>query len=463
VSTSSRPHHPGIALTIVLACALMLMVDATVVTIALPDIGRDLGFSATGLSWTQNAYTLAFGGLLLLGGRAGDILGRRRTLISGVVLFTIASLLGGLATSTGWLLGARAAQGVGAALAGPSVLALIATNFDGHARTRALSMFSAVSSAGGSLGLIAGGMLTDWVSWRWVLFVNVPIGAAVAALAPRFIREPERHRGRFDLAGALTSTLGMVSLVYAFIRVSADGWTDGLALAAFAAALVLLTTFVRTERRVRQPITPLHLFADGARAAAYAVMMLLAAAMFGMFYFLTLFMQEVLRFSPLEAGIAFLPMTLTLFATVRAVPRLIRRLGTRPLITTGIALLAVGLTWLAQISATTGYATGMAGPMLLFGIGAGLSFNPLYTAILAGVPARDSGAASGAVQATQQVGGSVGLAVLVTVFGTASRHAAAGASPSEILADGIGTAFTVGTVLIVAALAVSLIRIRPPE
>jgi EmrB/QacA subfamily drug resistance transporter len=438
----------------------MIIVDMTVVTIALPDIQRSLGFSATGLSWTQNAYTLAFGGLLLLGGRAGDILGRRRTLISGVLLFTIASLLGGLATSTGWLLGARAAQGVGAALAAPSVLALIATNFEGQARVRALSLFSATTSAGGSLGLIAGGMLTDWLSWRWVLFINVPIGAAIVVLAPLYIREPERHRGRFDLAGALSSTVGMVSLVYALIRASVDGWTDGLTLGAFAAAAALLTAFVVTERRAPQPITPLRLFADRSRAAGYGGMTLLAAAMFGMFYFLTLFIQDVLRFSPLTAGAAFLPMTLGLFATVRAVPWLIQRFGTKPLITTGVALLAGGLAWLTQISATTGYATGLVGPMLLFGVGAGLSFNPLYTTILTGVSPADTGAASGVVQATQQVGGSLGLAVLVTVFGIAGRNAAPGASAPEILTAGIGTAFTVGAVLAAAAFAVTLVFIR---
>ena len=320
-----RGYHPSLALAIIVTCQLMIILDATVVNIALPRIQSSLHFSATNLSWVLNAYTLAVAGLLLLGGRAGDILGRRRMFIGGIALFTVASLLGGFATSSWWLLAARAAQGVGAAGAAPGALSLIATNFEeGPERNRALGIFSAVSAAGGSLGLILGGLLTAWASWRWVLFINVPIGIAVVALAPHFIRESERRAGRFDLAGALTSTIGMVSLVYGFIRAASSGWGDDVCRLALAIAVVFLALFLSVEARIREPIVPLHLFANRNRASAYLSMLLLPATMFGMFFFLSQFVQDVLGFSPIKAGLAFLPLTLAIFTSSRIVPRCCR-------------------------------------------------------------------------------------------------------------------------------------------
>ncbi|HEX2317246.1 MAG TPA: MFS transporter [Thermomonospora sp.] len=453
--------RPGLALAVILACQVMVILDATVVTVALPDIRRSLEFSATGLSWTQNAYTLAFGGLLLLGGRAGDILGRRRTLVSGVLLFTIASLLGGFATSAGWLLAARAAQGVGAALAAPSVLALIATNFEGRERTRALALFSAVSGAGGSLGLVAGGMLTEWASWRWVMLVNVPIGLAIVLLAPRVVREPERHPGRFDLTGAVTSTAGMVALVYGFVRAAEAGWDDALAWGALASAVALLGAFVAVERRAAQPLTPLWLFADRDRGAAYAIMLLFVSGMFGMFYFLTLYLQQVRGMTPLEAGAAFLPLTLVLFGVARLAPRLLARFGARRLVAGGLALITAGLGWLTLLEAGTGYGVGVVGPMLLFGLGAGVAVMPVNATILAGVPPKDSGAASGALQSMQQTGGSLGLAILVTVFGAATPGGAEAVSP-DALAEGMTAAFAAGAVFVAAALLIAVFVMRPP-
>jgi MFS family permease len=299
-----------VALAIVLCAQLMIILDMTVVNIALPSIARGLHFSAPSLSWVLNAYTLTFGGLLLLGGRAGDILGRRRVFMAGIALFTAASLAGGMATSPGWLLAARAIQGAGGAIASPAVLALITASFtEGRERTRALGLYTAVAMGGASLGLVLGGVITEWVSWRWVLFVNVPIGAAVLLFAPRFLGESQRLPGRFDIAGALTSTAGMVTLVYAFIRAASSGWHDALALGSFGAAAVLLGLFLVIETRARQPITPLRLFAHGGRSGSYVARLLLVAGMFGMFFFLTQLVQDVLRFSPLRAGIAFLPMT----------------------------------------------------------------------------------------------------------------------------------------------------------
>ena len=286
-----------------LSAQLMIILDMTVVNIALPHIQANLHFSATSLSWVLTGYTLTSGGLLLLGGRAGDILGRRRTFIAGIILFTLASLAGGLATTAGLLVAARAVQGVGGALASPAVLALIVTSFpEGRERTRALGIYMGVITGGSSLGLVLGGVITEWLSWRWVLFINVPIGLAVVAIAPLFVGETPRLPGRFDLAGALTATVGVTALVYGFIRAASSGWGDHLTLAAFGVAAVVLTLFVVIETRARQPITPLRLFTDVSRAGSFIARLLLIAGMFGVFFFLTQFLQKIMGFSPLRAG-----------------------------------------------------------------------------------------------------------------------------------------------------------------
>jgi EmrB/QacA subfamily drug resistance transporter len=449
-----RAHRPGTSLAVIVACQLMVVLDATVVFVALPKIQHNLHFSPTGLSWVTNAYSLAFGGLLLLGGRTGDLLGRRRVFVAGIALFTLASLVGGFATSAAWLLTARAVQGAGGALAAPSALALIATNFpEGPERNRALSIFSAVSSAGASVGLILGGTLTEWVSWRWVLFINVPVGAVVVLLAPSVLQETERHRGRLDVAGALTSVGGMVALVYGFIRAADAGWSDGTTLTAFAAGAVLLAAFVTVESRAEQPVVPLRLFADRARSGAYVNMLFIAAAMFGMFFFIVQFLQNSLGLTPLKAGLAFLPMTGLLFTIARLAPRLVPRFGPRRLILTGLPLIGAGTLWLTRLSPGSGYASNVLGPILLFGLGAGLVFLPLTLTILSGVRPEDSGAASGMLQTMQQVGGALGMAVLVSVYGTASRHGG--------LAHGVSAAFTVGTAFLVVALLVSAVAVRP--
>ncbi|MEP7021522.1 MAG: MFS transporter, partial [Pseudonocardiales bacterium] len=289
------PHgHPGLVLTLILTSQLMVVLDATIVNIALPDIRSALHFSPAGLSWVVNAYTLTFGGLLLLGARAGDILGRRRTFLAGISLFTLASLVGGFAESSGQLLAARAIQGIGGALAAPSALALLMTMFpQGRERTRAVGMYTAVSIGGSAVGLIAGGMLTQWVSWRWVLFVNVPIGVAVIVLTRLVMPETPRKSGRFDLTGALSSTIGMAALVYGFVHAATDGWGDAGTLASFTVGVSLVVLFVLTELRAESPITPLRLFADRNRSTSYVARLLLVAGMMGMFFFLTQFLQGV--------------------------------------------------------------------------------------------------------------------------------------------------------------------------
>ncbi|MGW5652852.1 MFS transporter [Streptomyces humi] len=468
-----RQGRPGIALTVIAACQLMVVLDATIVNIALPHIQDALKFSTTDLTWVVSAYTLTFGGLLLLGARAGDILGRRRVFMSGILLFTFASLLGGLAQEPWQLLAARALQGMGGAIASPTSLALITTTFpEGPERNRAFGVFAAVSAGGGAIGLLAGGMLTDWLDWRWVFFVNVPIGLLIVALTPQYINESERHPGRFDIAGALTSTLGMASLVYGFIRASEDGWRDGLTLGSFAAAVVLLLAFVFIETRAKEPITPLRMFAERNRSGTYVIMLSLAAAMFGMFFYIVLFVQNVLGYSPIRAGLAFLPVTAAIAVGAGLSQRFLPVLGPKPFMMTGSALVVVGLTWQTFINPDSSYVGGVLGPMLVFGFGMGLNFVTATVTAVSGVAPHEAGAASGLLNAMQQVGGSLGLSILTTVFGTASKDEArkqlpkflAEGSPEqkaefaksrqlpapwghEVLAHGISTAFVPAAVM----------------
>ena len=464
-----RRQRPGVTLAIMLCAQLMIVLDMTVVNIALPTIARDLHFSPSSLSWVLNAYALTFGGLLLLGGRAGDLFGRRRVFLTGLALFTAASLAGGLATSPALLLAARTVQGVGGAIATPAVLAIIVSGFpEGRERTRALSLFTAVVMGGSSLGLVLGGVITEWFTWRWVLFINVPIGIAVLLITPRFVAETPRQAGRLDLAGALTSTAGMSALVYGFIRASENGWGNRLTVASFAAAALLLAAFITVESRTAQPVTPLRLFADRSRSASFVVRLLLVAGMFGMFFFLTQFVQEVLGLSPLLAGTAFLPMTAALFAVSRLAPVLLPRFGAKPLMVAGLIPAVAGMAWLGQLSASSTYLSGVLGPMLLLGGGMGIAFVPLTMTSLAGVAPEDSGAAASMVNVTQQVGGALGLAILVTVFGSASRaaarhplaHAGPVAQAHHVLIHGMATSFTVAAAFDLCALLVVLFAIR---
>ncbi|MEU8750579.1 MFS transporter [Streptomyces chartreusis] len=481
-----RQGHPGIALTVIAACQLMVVLDATIVNIALPHIQDALKFSTTDLTWVVSSYTLTFGGLLLLGGRAGDILGRRRVFMTGILLFTLASLLGGLAQEPWQLLAARVLQGMGGAIASPTSLALITTTFpEGPERNRAFGVFAAVSAGGGAIGLLAGGMLTEWLDWRWVLFVNVPIGIAIAVLAPLYINESERHNGRFDIAGAVTSTAGMASLVYGFIRAADEGWRDSLTIGSFAAAVVLLLAFAFIESRAKEPITPLKMFADRNRSGTYVIMLSLAAAMFGMFFYIVLFVQNVLQYSPIEAGLAFLPVTVVIALGAGLSQRFLPVLGPKPFMLAGSALAAIGLAWQTLITADSSYAGGVLGPMLVFGFGMGLNFVTLTITAVSGVAQHEAGAASGLLNATQQVGGSLGLSILTTVFGTASKdeaekqlpkfmaegsaeqkaefaktHQLPGPWGHEVLTQGISTGFVAAASMAVIALATAWLVIR---
>ncbi|MEU0071901.1 MFS transporter [Streptomyces sp. NPDC006332] len=479
------------ALLVIASCQLMVVLDITIVNIALPDIQRSLDFSTTSLAWVVNAYTLTFGGLLLLGGRTGDILGRRRVFIFGVLLFALASLLGGFAQNEAQLLAARAVQGVGGAIASPTALSLVSTTFrEGPERNRAFGVFAGVSAAGGAIGLLAGGMLVEWLNWRWVLFVNVPIGLLIALATPRYIRESERHPGHFDIAGALTSTVGMVLLVYGFIRAAQEGWRDALTLASFAGAVVVLAVFILIERRSQQPITPMHMFADRNRAGTYGIMLCLAAAIFGMFFFLTLFVQDVLNFSPLATGIAFLPVSAVIAVGAALASRFLPTFGPKPFLVGGAILAAGGLAWLTLTDVHSTYAGSILGPFLVFALGMGMEFVSLTLMALSNVSSPETGAASGLLNATQQVGGSLGLSILVTVFGTASTNEAEKQVPSflsqatpaerlrfrethqlpspwsdEVLTSGVSSAFVVAAIFagIAALIALLVIQVRQSD
>lgn len=457
VSTSAPTRsRAAVGIALVLLAQLMLVLDATVVNVALPQIQIDLGFTPAALSWVLNGYTLAFGGLLLLGGRLGDVFGRLRVFELGLALFTLASLAGGLAPTPELLVTARVVQGVGAAIAAPSVLALLMTSTpDEGSRNRALALFTAVSSAGGSLGLILGGALTDIASWRWTLFINVPIGIVVLVLVRRYVDETARRPGRFDVVGAAAATLGAVALVYGFINAPDHGWDSIGTIGGFVLAAALLALFVRTERVVPHPLLRLGLLRSRRRAGALVVMALLVGSQFPMFFLLVQYDQRVLGFGPLASGFAFLPLTLAIFAVSRISAPLVGRYGPQRLIAIGTFGMAVSFVWLSQISTSSDYVTAILGPMLLSGASAGLAFMPTTVAILSDVEPEHAGAASGLLQTMQQLGGAVGLAVIVSVY-------ASGAVPGEVV-PGAEAAFLTSMAFALTACFIATVVMRSPR
>jgi EmrB/QacA subfamily drug resistance transporter len=483
----------GLALFVIATAQLMVVLDAAIVNVALPHIQRALGFSGSGLEWVVTAYAVTFGGLLLLGGRSGDLLGRRRIFIVGLLVFSAASLLGGFATSATWLLIARAAQGVGGAMIAPTALALITTTFpEGPQRNRAMGVYAAMSGGGAAVGLVAGGLLTTYLSWRWVLFVNVPIGILVALVAPYVLAESSRQRGRFDLPGAITATGGVALLVYGLSNASTDAfgishWGDTKVVASLAAAVVLLVSFVVIEWRSRHALLPLRLLANRSRSGAYLIMLFLATAMFGIFFFLTIFVQEVLGYSALRSGLAFLPFAAMIVVMSGIISQLIPRTGARPLMVAGTAVAAGGMYWFSHLTEHSSYLGGLLGPMLVTSAGFGMLFVPLSLVALNRVRGEDSGVASSLLNTGQQVGGAIGLAALGTVTWTAVanniKHQAAVAAAAaaraghqlpagktggpvpaamlhHALAVGISRGFLVASGIAVLALVVVLVTIR---
>ena len=463
--------NPSIVLAVILTAQMMVVLDATIVNVALPHIQTSLHFSSSSLSWVLNAYVLTFGGLLLLGARTGDLLGRRRTFLAGIGLFSLSSLVGGVATSSWMLLAARAAQGIGGALAAPAALALLTVIFpDGPERIRAIGLFTTVSAAGGATGLVAGGILTEWTSWRWVMFVNVPIGLAVMAIGMAVLTETERRHGHFDLAGAVTSTVGMSGVVLGLVEAGSSGWTSPLTIVSLVAGVALLAAFLHIEARAEEPIMPLRLLAHPTRAAANAARGLGYAGMYGMVFFLTQLMQDVQHHSALVTGLGFLPTPTSVFLSSQLTSRvLVKRFQPKVLMLTGSAVSATGLLLLTQVGQSTPYAQ-LLPSLILIGTGMGLSFVSLTTAALTGVDPSDAGAASGLINVAQQIGAALGLAVLVTVYdGVAGHDRTAGLVPGatalarHAVTHGMDVTFAVGGAFALAALLVVAAVVRTPR
>lgn len=463
--TGTSPTTPVVHRTAILAIILvtyfMIILDNSIIFTGLPSIQATMGFSPTGLTWVQDAYTLVFGGLLLLGARAGDIVGRRRLFIIGLVVFSVASLLVGAAPSGGVMVAARTLQGVGAAILAPLSLSLLTATFpEGRERSRAVALYAAVAGIGASAGMVVGGVLADLISWRAGFFLNLPIGAVMIVLAVRYLVELPRVRGRFDVVGAVTATLGVGALIFGIISSSETGWASPRTLVSLAFGVILLVALVVNERRVDQPIMPLRLFASRARSGAYAIRFLYLGAMTGFFFFTTQFLQEVFGWSPLQAGLGFLPMTIVNFAVALSVPRLLDRLPSVVVLGAGVAVTFAGMLWLSRIDQGDSFVTGVALPMVLIGLGQGLAFAPLTSYALVGISGADAGAASGLLNTFHQLGSSLGLAVLVAV-GTSA--AAGGSDPVRVLSQRVEVALTGSSVMIALAFLVVVLVVLPGD
>ncbi len=487
---TGKELHLGWALVLISVAQLMVILDATITNIALPYIGEDLSIGQDNLQWIVTGYALAFGSLLLLGGRLGDLYGRRKIFMAGLVIFAVASLLGGLAISEPLLLASRGLQGVGAALASPAALALITTTFPaGPARNRAFAVYAAMSGAGGAVGLILGGWLTgldpDW-GWRLTFLINVPIGIGAALLAPRFLRESESHPGELDIPGAITGTLGLLGLVYGLSRAGTEGWSDPWTIASLIAGVLILVGFFFVERRLEHPLLPFVVFKNRTRAASYVAMFLAPAAMFAMFFYLSLYIQNVKGYTPLHAGVAFLPFTLGIIVGAGLASNLVARIDPRYIAGVGTLLASGALfgfsrmpydTTLPIENVTGDYVTHLLPFILMMSVGMGLTFVPVTLTAVHHLRPQEAGIGSGVLNTMQQVGGALGLAVLATVATqirtdraeelTAAIQSAGGpplgeaalAKAQEVLGlqvftEGATWAFTAASILMLAASAV---------
>jgi EmrB/QacA subfamily drug resistance transporter len=451
-------------LVLVCIAQFMVILDATIVNVALPSIQSGLHFSPTSLQWIVNAYALVFGGFLLLGGRASDLFGRQRLFIAGVIVFTVASLINGIATSSGVLVGGRALQGLGAALVSPAALSIVTTTFaEGRERTKALGIWSAIAAGGGAFGLIIGGLLTETLSWRWVFFVNLPIGIAAALLSLRFIpntRSEEKPHSA-DVAGAVTVTGGLLLLVYAVVKAQAYGWGSGKTIGLFALAAALLATFVVVELRSKAPLIRLSIFRMRSLTSSNLSMLLVASGMFSMFYFASIYVQEILGYKPLKAGFAFLPFTFGIVIGAGAAQALISRIGIRAVTAAGLTIATIGLALFTQISVTGTYWSEIFPGVAVMSIGMGLTFVPLTLLATTNVSNEDAGLASGIFNTSQQIGGALGLAVLSTLAASrTSNLAGQGIGHAEALTRGFHVAFAVGASFLASGLVVLLIGIR---
>ncbi|HMK62760.1 MAG TPA: MFS transporter [Acidimicrobiales bacterium] len=465
-ASEARRVPDWVILAIACVAQFMVVLDVSIVNVALPSIGRDLHYSPTGLQWVVNAYVLTFAGFLLLGGRAADLFGRRRVYLLGLFLFTAASLVGGIAQNSAWLTTARAMQGIGGAILSPATLTIIVTTFKGAKTARALGIWSAVAGAGGATGSILGGVLTAELSWRWVLFVNIPIGILAMAAAVLYLTElrgrDEASARALDIAGAVTVTAGLGALIYAIVGTDTHPWRSGYTLSLLGIAGVLLISFTFLELKVAShPLVPFRLFRSRAVSGANVVMLLIGAAFFSMWYFLSLYMQNVLGYSPLRAGLAFLPMALMIIVGAQTSSRLLPVIGVRPPLLAGTLLAGGGFAWLTQIQAHSSYAGHVLGPGCIISLALGLLFTPLASAATAGVAFTEAGLASGVLNTSRQVGGSLGLAALATIASDRSHSLLAaghGAVDGAVaLTGGYARAFTGAAVLVLVALVSSFL------
>jgi EmrB/QacA subfamily drug resistance transporter len=449
VSPADTPRAKNLALALLAMTQFVVVLDAAIVNVALPSIGRDLDFARDDLSWVVNAYTLVFGGFLLLGGRLSDLLGRRRMFIWGMVLFAAASLAGGFAQSDVWLVAARAVQGLGAAIVSPAALSIVTTTFtEGAERNRALGVWGAVAGSGGAAGVLLGGILTETLGWEWVLFVNTPIGIAAALLAPRLLGESrDASSPSFDFAGAFSVTAGLALLVYTLVDANDAGWGSAQTLILGAISVLLLAAFIVIEGRRRYPLMPFSIFRLRTLRGANVVGLLIGMSLFSMFFFISLYMQQVLDYGPLTAGLAYLPLALLIIISAGVASQLVTRVGFKPTLIAGMLLVAAGLVWFAQVSAPGGtYLGDILFPSLLAAVGLGFAFVPVTIAAVTGTRPDEAGLASGLINTSQQVGGALGLAVLATVAtGRTDDVVASGErNPAVALTEGFQDAFLAG-------------------
>ncbi len=466
--SNTEGKHLGLALAVISCAQLMIVLDATVVNVALPTIHQALHFSLNNLEWLITAYSLTFGGLLLFGGRTGDLYGKRRMFMIGIGIFALSSLLGGFAQNDLWLIITRGMQGVGGAIAAPTALSLIATNFpEGRSRNRAMGVYAAMSGGGGAAGLLLGGLLTSYVSWRWIFFINVPIAAIVLLLAPRALNESQTTSGHLDVPGAITATGGMLSLVYGLSYASDHSWGSTATIVSFAVAIVLLTTFGFIERRSKEPLMPLAIFRNRNRSGAYAMMLCIGIALFSMFYFLTQYLQDVWGWSAIRTGVGFLPMTIGIILAAGVSSRAVSWIGIRIPLLVGPALSVIGMLWLTRITSTSNYLDVFL-PLVIIALGMGITFVPLTLTAVSGVKPNEAGLASALLNTMQQVGGALGLAVLATVAIDATNaklhalHQTTTAALNVATTHGYTTAFTVSAGIALMALLVSVLVIRVP-
>ena len=453
------------ALILLCMAQFVVVLDASIVNVALPSIGKGLDFSEQNLPWVVNAYVIAFGGFLLLGGRAADLLGRRRVFMAGLLVVAVASLAAGFAADQGQLIAARAAQGLGAAIISPAALSIVTTLFrDGAERNKALGAWGAVAGSAGAAGVLLGGILTDGLGWEWVLWVNVPVALIALALTPGLIPESrsESATRHFDAAGAISVTAGLSVLAYAFLDASSAGWGSTKIVSLLALSTALIGAFVAIELRSKAPLVPFRIFRLRTLTGANVVGLLLGASLFSMFFFISLYMQQVLGYSPIHAGLSSLPLALTIIVAAGVGGQLVTRFGFKPILAAGMLFVALGLAWFSQVSIGGGFTTDILGPSLLAAIGLGFGFVTSTIAAVSGVQAREQGLASGLINTSQQIGGALGLAVLSTIATSRTDHVMASGTSSlpNALTDGFQSAFLGGAVIAALGFVATLILIR---